>query len=166
MKNDRFSSPSPPRPKGVVGEGRGEGVATQERSLQLRKNPTDAEKLFWQKIRSRQIGACKFRRQCPVGPYILDFVCFDPKVVIELDGGQHNGSVKDKERDADLYKRGFKVLRFWNNDVLKNVEGVLQSVERELAQLVPGGATPLTPTLSHPRRAGGEGEERELLCSK
>ena len=95
----------------------------------LRSNPTDAEKLLWKHLRSKQIKNAKFRRQQPFGNYIVDFISFDKKLIIELDGGQHSEiPVKDQERDNWLNGQGFKVLRFWNNDVFGNIEGVLDFI--------------------------------------
>ncbi|NCO60259.1 endonuclease domain-containing protein [bacterium] len=95
----------------------------------LRKNPTDAEQLLWSRLKMRQIEGFKFRRQQPIGNYIVDFVCLDNRIVIEVDGGQHaEEKNKDRERDTYLQRYGFKVLRFWNNDVLRNTEGVLEVI--------------------------------------
>jgi very-short-patch-repair endonuclease len=96
----------------------------------LRKRQTDAERQLWQHLRSKQIEGFKFRRQEPIGEYIVDFVCFDSKVVIEVDGGQHAEEGADKERDRWLNKEGFKVLRFWNNEVLLNLRGVLEIIKK------------------------------------
>ncbi len=73
----------------------------------------------------RKLGGYKFRRQFPIGPYIVDFACYDEKVVIEVDGGQHANNVRDMAREQDLASLGFRVLRFWNTEVLTNIEGVL-----------------------------------------
>jgi very-short-patch-repair endonuclease len=81
--------------------------------------------LFWGKVQNRQFENLKFRRQVPFGKYILDFVCFELKLVVELDGGQHNGSVSDKVRDGILHDEGVLVKRYWNNEVLGNIEDVL-----------------------------------------
>jgi very-short-patch-repair endonuclease len=95
----------------------------------LRKNQTDAERLLWQKLRSRQLLNVKFRRQFPIEPYIADFVCLELKLIIELDGSQHfNQIAYDNERTDFLKQRGFKVFRFLNNDVFKNTEGVMESI--------------------------------------
>ncbi len=97
----------------------------------LRNNLTDAEKLLWYRLKSKQLNNLKFRRQTPIGPYSIDFVCFPIKLVIELDGSQHaekKNKIKDQYRDAWLKKQGFKVLRFWDNDVLLNIEGVLEKI--------------------------------------
>lgn len=98
----------------------------------LRRNSTDAEKLLWQKIRNRQLSGYKFKRQFPIGPYAADFVCIEKMLIIEVDGGQHNEDEKDKIRTTYLQKRGYEVIRFWNNDILKNIEGVVDTLSRKL----------------------------------
>ncbi len=92
---------------------------------ELRKNQTEAEKILWNFLRSRQLEGLKFRRQEQIGGYIVDFVCYNRKLIIELDGSQHLNSDEDQTRDQWLKSQGFTVLRFWNNDVMKNLEGVL-----------------------------------------
>jgi heme b synthase len=100
----------------------------------LRVNQTDAEKLIWKQLRSKQLGNIKFLRQQPIGKYIADFISFDKKLIIELDGGQHAMDIqKDEERGKWLTGQGFKVLRFWNNDVLQNIEGVLETIMEKLS---------------------------------
>ena len=84
----------------------------------LRNRMTDAEQRLWQRLRERQLAGCKFRRQHPFFDYILDFVCLEKSLVIEIDGGQHLESESDRERDRRLREAGFGVLRFWNNEVL------------------------------------------------
>jgi len=101
----------------------------------LRRNCTDAEKLLWQRLRNRQVGGVKFRRQQPIGQYIVDFMSFEKKLVIELDGGQHNevSLIKlDRQRDRYLRERGYTVLRFWDNEVLRNTDGVLEVIAKNL----------------------------------
>jgi len=98
----------------------------------MRRVATDAERKLWLLLRDRRLDGVKFRRQVPFGPYILDLVCFDQKLVVEIDGGQHADSDRDKTRDADLQAEGFQVLRYWNNDVLKNPEGVLADLLNRL----------------------------------
>ncbi len=99
----------------------------------LRKRTTEAEKLLWQRLRSRQLESFKFRRQQPVGQYIVDFVSFERRLVIELDGGQHAISKeKDKKRDRWLSQEEYVVLRFWDNEVFENLEGVLETIRRRL----------------------------------
>src|ERR1700742_5033165 len=90
----------------------------------LRVNQTDAETVLWNRIRNRQIDGYKFVRQYPIAGYICDFVCREMRLVIEVDGGQHNESAADAIRDHRLSEEGYKVIRFWNNDVLGNTEGV------------------------------------------
>jgi very-short-patch-repair endonuclease len=93
----------------------------------LRRKQTAAERKMWRVLRGRQFENSKFRRQEPIGQYIVDFVSLDRQLIIEIDGGQHNQKVeieKDEIRTKWLEKKGFKVIRFWNNDVLLNIEGV------------------------------------------
>lgn len=99
----------------------------------LRKNLTDAERRIWLFLKNRNLEGHKFRRQVPLGNYIADFCCMEKKLVIELDGGQHNfdSNIKrDKIRDKFLEDNGYKVLRFWNNEVLSNTEGVLETIRK------------------------------------
>jgi very-short-patch-repair endonuclease len=99
----------------------------------LRVNQTDAEARIWSRLRNRGLGGARFRRQIAVDPYIVDFICTDRKLIIELDGGQHAEQVEaDAERTRFLEARGYRVLRFWNNDVLTNTEGVLEVILAEL----------------------------------
>ncbi len=99
----------------------------------LRKNYTDAEKVLWQRLRNRQLANCKFRRQVTIEPYIVDFVCLSRKLIIELDGGQHNETIEyDRIRTNFLTAEGFRVLRFWNNEVFEETEAVLQKILEEL----------------------------------
>jgi very-short-patch-repair endonuclease len=97
----------------------------------LRNNLTEAEKKLWYYLRNKNLGE-KFRRQQPIGPYFPDFVCLNKFLIIELDGGQHFASATDKPRDDYFKKEKFKVLRFWNNEVLENIEGVLTKIEEQL----------------------------------
>jgi len=95
----------------------------------LRNNPTDAELKLWRYLRHRRIGGQKFRRQHPVGPYVVDFACLEKGLIVEVDGGQHcEQAAYDSERTARLESLGFRVLRFWNNEVLQNVETVLDLI--------------------------------------
>ena len=101
----------------------------------LRKNQTRAEKKLWSRIRKGQLEGIKFRRQHPLGDYILDFVSFDINLDIEVDGGQHFDSDEDENRDKWLRKKGFSVLRFWNNQVLENTDGVVKEIREEIKKL-------------------------------
>jgi very-short-patch-repair endonuclease len=95
----------------------------------LRKNSTHAETVLWNRLRAKQIEGIKFRRQQPIEGIIVDFVSFEKRIVIELDGGQHaTGRANDLDRDRFLEKSGYRVLRFWNNEVLENLEGVLNVI--------------------------------------
>jgi len=119
----------------------------RQKARQLRKNSTDAERKLWQHLRSRQFGRWKFRRQFPVGQYIVDFVCIDLKLIIEIDGSQHAEQIiYDSKRTSFLQSKGYRVVRFWNNEVLENISGVLETLaltltlsqrERELKLLSP-----------------------------
>jgi very-short-patch-repair endonuclease len=112
----------------------GELQATTRRARKLRRNPTDAERLLWRHLRLRHFGGYKFRRQRPIGPYIIDFVCLEKRLVIEVDGGQHSEQRSyDARRDAWLKKEGFRVLRFWDQEVLKQVESVKQVIWAKLS---------------------------------
>jgi very-short-patch-repair endonuclease len=114
---------------------------------QLRREQTDAEKLLWYSLRHRQLCGLKFRRQYPVGPYVLDFYCYEYKLCIELDGGQHYDSAgiqHDSQRQAFLASHGIHTLRFSNTDVLQNLEGVLLQIVETVK--------PLTPALSRRER--------------
>jgi very-short-patch-repair endonuclease len=110
-----------------VGVKRLTGVARR-----LRKYSTDTEQHLWRHLRDRQIEGFKFRRQQPVGRYVVDFVNLEKKVVVELDGGQHALNPGDKMRDEWLRAEGYKVLRFWDNQVFSNLEGVLESIRNTL----------------------------------
>lgn len=115
-------------------------------SRQLRHSQTDAEKRLWTLLRSKQLFDCKFRRQHVVGPYITDFCCLDRKLVIELDGGQHaENQEHDIHRTRFLEQKGFVILRFWDNQILKEPQSVIESISRAL-----------TLSLSHP--ADGRGD--------
>ena len=101
----------------------------RDRARKLRKNPTDAERLLWQHIRRRQLGGHRFRRQHPCGPYILDFFCMEKGLAIEIDGGQHSQETAyETERTKWLEAHGYVVLRFWNNQVLGEIEEVKQAI--------------------------------------
>jgi len=96
------------------------------RAQQLRGNQTDAEGLLWSRLRDRQLDDFKFRRQSPIGRYVVDFICMEPRLIVEVDGGQHAVQTRrDGARSAWMAGQGLQVIRFWNNDVLGNIEGVL-----------------------------------------
>ena len=112
----------------------------------LRKNMTDAEQLLWYCLRRKQLGGFRFRRQHPFDRYVLDFYCCEAKLAVELDGGQHNRSdiqVQDEERTSYLNSHGIRVVRFWNNEIFSNPEGVLRAIYDVLQQGPCPGCVPL-----------------------
>ena len=108
----------------------------------LRKTMTDAEHRLWRHLRAHRFDHFKFRRQQPLGPYVVDFVSFSERLIIEADGGQHNAKRSDRERDAWLVQEGFRVLRFWNHDILQNTPVVLDAIWLALKS-VPSPPAPL-----------------------
>jgi very-short-patch-repair endonuclease len=109
-----------------------------ERARQLRRSPSDAERRLWQQLRRKQVAGARFRRQVAVGRFYADFLCPAYRLVVEVDGGQHAGRERyDAERTRWLEANGYTVLRFWNNDVLGNVEGVVDTIERWLLAHTP-----------------------------
>jgi very-short-patch-repair endonuclease len=98
------------------------------RARWMRRNPTEAEKRLWTMLRNRRLEAFKFKRQRVIAPYIVDFVCLIAGLIIEADGSQHADNKDDERRDAFLKRSGFRVLRFWNSDVLENPEGVFDAI--------------------------------------
>jgi adenine-specific DNA-methyltransferase len=106
-----------------------------ERARALRAQPSDAERKLWTVLRNRQLAGHRFRRQAPIGRYIVDFACFERKLVVEVDGGQHaTAAQQDAMRTAWLESQGFRVLRFWNHDVLGNIDGVAAAIHRALRE--------------------------------
>jgi very-short-patch-repair endonuclease len=115
-----------------------------ELAVEMRKNPTDAENLFWQTIRNRNIGL-KFRRQVVINnKFIVDFINFEHKIIVEIDGGQHAKNKSDEERSEYLNKLGFRVLHFWNTDILTNINGCIDVL-----------LSTFTPPPTPPARGGG-----------
>ena len=135
------------------GRMRGAKVLKTARSRELRSNQTDAENKLWWRLRNRQIAGSKFVRQGPIGPYICDFVCRGHRLIVELDGGQHADSEPDRVRDAWLRARNYRVMRFWNNDVLRNIDGVLQTIHDAMIGESP---SPDLPSADRPLPASGE----------
>jgi very-short-patch-repair endonuclease len=112
---------------------------------QLRSHGTDAERRLWQRLRNRQVCNAKFRRQHPLPPYVVDFVCLEQRLIIEADGGQHlEQQAHDEKRTAFLEALGFRVLRFWNDEILTQTEDVLEAIFRVLNETAPH------PRLGHP----------------
>ena len=132
-------------PSPLAGEGRGErGMHPREFTKSLRQSMTDAEQLLWKHLRAHRMDGQKFRRQQAIGPYIVDFVHFGLRLIVEADGGQHADSPHDVARDAWLRSQGFTVLRFWNNNILQCTDAVLESIWAALrAPTPPSPPTPL-----------------------
>ena len=104
----------------------------------LRRDQTDAERKLWFSLRDRRLDGLKFRRQMPVNSYVVDFCCESARLIVELDGGQHSErAAEDAKRTAGLEAYGFLVLRFWNNDVLSNIDGVVETIVATAAQEPP-----------------------------
>ncbi len=138
-------TPSPSRGEGGGGGEQARAQPATKLARSLRKNMTEAERHLWRNLRMLQLGGHKFRRQFPLGPYIVDFVCLSARLIVEVDGGQHLNNAQDQIRDAWLANQGFRVLRFWNNDVLARTDSVLDAILAALA----------TPTPTLPRQGGG-----------
>ena len=137
------------------------------RARELRADPTDAERKLWRALSARKVAGARFNRQVPIGPYICDFVSRGLKLVIEVDGGQHTAEI-DAKRTRYLETQGFRVTRFWNNDVLGNLEGVVDAIVRTVADLPSPGpsreregssveAPPTAISLPASREGSGEG---------
>ena len=107
------------------------------RARRLRSAPTDAETKLWYRLRARRLSGYKFVRQEPIGQYTVDFVCRDHRLIVEVDGGQHADSARDTVRDKWLTDRNYRILRFWNNDILGNMAGVLETIATALAEAPP-----------------------------
>jgi very-short-patch-repair endonuclease len=114
------------------------------RARTLRQNMTEAERRVWQVLRSQQMKGFKFRRQVPIGRYIADFVCHEARLIVEIDGGQHErSSPREAERTGFLQNQGYRIVRFWNNEVLANLEGVHQTITDELGRITPTQPSPI-----------------------
>jgi len=128
------------------------GVETlRNRARQLRREQTEAEKRLWAGLRARQLQGYKFRRQFVIGSVIVDFCCFEKRIVVELDGGQHaEQEAADQVRSWFLYSRGYRVLRFWNNEIDRDLDGVLTRIDEALRETSPPGG----PSDRHPPPSG------------
>ncbi len=136
----------------------------------MRGAPTDAELRLWRLLRDRRLNGVKFRRQVPVGPYIVDFLCVGAKLIVEADGSQHAESPRDKARDTYLASQGWTVLRFWNNEVIQNRDGVLETILAHArpssgpsGHLLPEGEGSAERRLSSGRRGAPNGAAGALL---
>jgi len=161
-----------PSPREAVGRGKGWGASMTAhreeqfdprvpRARKLRRDMTDAERKLWWHLRRLPIEHSHFRRQATIGPYFADFACHERRLIIEVDGAQHNepeNVARDEERSDYLRSQGYRILRFWNNDVLKNIDGVMEAIFAVMHQ---NEESP--PPLPPPHRAkmrGGRGTER------
>ena len=160
--DEQRQTPSPLEGEGGTrpvraGRVRGYSEGTLKRAKRLRRNFTDAERKLWQLLRSRQLNEAKFRRQQPIGPYIADFVCQEARLIVEADGGQHSDSGHDRRRTEFLNSAGYRVLRFWNHNILGNADGVLHIISGALTTPHPAPASPESPSTT---RGEGSGEDK------
>jgi very-short-patch-repair endonuclease len=123
-----------------------------ERARRLRRTATDAETALWHRLRSRRLNGHKFVRQEPIGPYTVDLICRERRLIIEVDGGQHADNAGGVTRDKWLVDHNYRVLRFWNNDILGNIAGVLETIATALADSPPHPDRKSDPT--SPRKRG------------
>ena len=122
----------------------------------LRSNMTDAERRLWYRLRAHRLEGIKFKRQVPIGLYVADFACMERKLLVEVDGGQHAESASDVARTKWLEDRGFRILRFWNNEVLNETNAVLEII---LAAVIAAGPSPGAPDGAPPSPRWGEGKK-------
>jgi very-short-patch-repair endonuclease len=106
-----------------------------QRARNLRRDMTDAERLLWYFLRARRFAGCKFRRQHPIGPYTADFACVEHRLIVEADGGQHAEAASDARRTRWLESDGWRVVRFWNSDIMRKTEDVLEEIRRALQRV-------------------------------
>jgi very-short-patch-repair endonuclease len=125
----------------------------------MRRHPPDAERKLWSLLRSHRLAGWKFKRQQQIGDYIVDFACFDARLIVEADGSQHAGSAADVNRDAWLKAQGFRILRLWNNDILTNPNGVAAAIIAALE-------TPLPDPLPQGERGSRQDTSRTPLPSR
>ena len=153
---------SAPSPSPLAGEGGPEGRMRGKPRLrtfarEMRSAPTDAEAMLWENLRGRGLAGAKFRRQVPIGRYIVDFLCPAARLIVELDGGIHRGSDYDRDRDSDLRRLGFQVLRIRNERVASEIGSVLADIRQATAQPPhPAAPPPPSPARGEGRRRGSE----------
>ena len=136
-----------------------------ERARRLRSTPTDAELKLWQRIRKKQLYGHRFRRQVPLGAYVVDFACIERALIIEVDGGQHSWRQESDDKcTAWLEARGWRIVRFWNNEVLQNIEGVLEKLALELG--ADAAPSPPPPPAGEDRGRGSQGSQRTSISQE
>jgi urease accessory protein len=142
------------------------GDKLRDRARELRRDLTEAERRLWEVLRAPRVDGCCFRRQHPIPPYVADFACADARLIVEVDGGQDVGSGRDAARDEYLVRRGWRAVRFWNNDLLENLEGCAERIAAVLKEPPPPpsparaegrGYEPQSAVLSPPSPEAGEG---------
>lgn len=134
---------------------------TQSRAKALRRDMTDAECRLWSVLRNRQQAGAKFRRQQPIGPFIVDFVSQEHRLIVEADGGQHCENQHDEKRDACLRSQGYRILRFWNCDIMNGID----AVGEEIVRAVTGPHPPTAVQSAPPSPLKGEGDRGEGLTA-
>ena len=154
-KEDALTHPSPLAGEGAARSAAGEG-SLLDFAKQLRSNMTEAERKLWGALRAKRFDGFKFKRQVPIGRYIVDFICFEKRLIIEVDGGQHSESKRDAVRDRWLVSQDFRILRFWNVDIYQALDGTLIAILDALNQDPSSGA-------SRHLLPQGEKEEQALL---
>jgi len=142
------------------GKGEGERPLAVARARSLRGRMTDAERKLWYLLRDKRFNGAKFRRQVPLGRYVADFLSFERPVVIEVDGSQHSGCAADVARDDWFRSQGFTVVRFWNNEVLTNIEGAATLLLDAIEKNTPHPARSVQPRSAPPSPTRGEGKVR------
>ena len=125
------------QPERSAGRERGRHKLLRERAKSMRSTQTPAEHRLWQILRGKRLAGFKFKRQLPIDQYIVDFVCLRQRLILEADGGQHSANRRDRSRDSYLEAQGFRILRFWNDDIFNNEEGVLTSILDALKSPLP-----------------------------
>ena len=147
-------------PSPLAGEGWGEGAVTPAAFVKhLRQHMTDSEIALWRHLRAHRLNGEKFRRQQPIGRYVVDFVHFGARLIVEADGGQHNRSAADERRDTWLRAQGFTVMRFWNNEIMQNLAGVLETIMAAVSELSAQAAAPARAPSPPPLSREGRGEQ-------
>lgn len=153
----RIAAPDIESPSPACGRGVGERVLLTHAKT-MRSQLTEAEQRLWYYLRAQRFMGLKFKRQKPIGPFIVDFICLELGLIVEADGGQH-GDEPDRQRDAWLRERGYTVLHFWNNEVLRDTGAVLESIRQRVLALSPDPSPASGRGEKGVPRTSGEGEK-------